>query len=277
MLFSYATVPPWDCEWISTLNEWRYFYPTHTFLWSVFILKRAKNAQLLQALLGIIISSSIQQYLGSVGKQLRADKRQHWIISPREADTSLFYRWGTSRMWWNSGSQVSRTNTLYYFYPGTPSFLWLKTFLNTPSWSLVRGAQAGRSEDCYLPFKNNLDLPQQKRDTSFQDLPSTWELFRFSPSMTDRVKCPTNYINLGAWSCGKEGRMKEEEGEGSHIDKFMPEKLVHTVRGLFGGWSPAGLFTLLDKKPGWLNTDRLEQTLVFLKNNVKHTMVHGPH
>lgn len=51
--------------------------------------------------------------------------------------------------------------------------------------------------------------------------------------MTDRVKRPTNYINLGAWSCGKEGRMKEEEGEGSHIDKSMPKKLVHTVRGLF--------------------------------------------
>lgn len=56
-----------------------------------------------------------------------------------------------------------------------PGELWLKT-----SWGLVRGAQAGCWEYCYLPFKNNLDLPQQKWDTSFQGLPSTWDLFRFS-------------------------------------------------------------------------------------------------
>lgn len=95
--------------------------------------------------------------------------------------------------------------------------------------------------------------------------------------MTDCVKRPTNYINLGAWSCGKEGRMKEEEEEGSHIDKSMPEKLVHTVRGLFGGWTPVGLFMLLDKRPGRLNTQRCELTVAFLKNNAERTMVHRPH
>lgn len=76
--------PPWGCEWASTLNEWRYFYPTHFFSGMFSFSDVPKNAQLLQALLRITISSSIQRNLGSVGKQLLADKRQYWFISPRE-------------------------------------------------------------------------------------------------------------------------------------------------------------------------------------------------
>lgn len=114
-------------------------------------------------------------------------------------------------------------------------------------------------EDCYLPFKNNLEPPQQKRDTSFQSSHSTWDLFRFPPwQIMSNVWQMT--LTLGCGVVGrKEGRMKEEEGEGSHIDKSKPEKLVHTVWGLVGGWTRTGLIPLLDKEPGRFNTDRLSQ------------------
>lgn len=69
--------------------------------------------------------------------------------------------------------------------------------------------------------------------------------------MTDHVKCPTDILTSGCGVAGRKEGWKEEEGEGSRIDKSVPKKRF-TQSGLAGNWtgddysfswirSPAGL------------------------------------
>lgn len=213
------------------------FLPNTLFLGNVFIFGRAKNAQLLQALRGITISSSIQRNLVSVGKWRRADKRQYWFISRREVAVDLVlsarlisyvvkarisgvsHKCTSSPLLWNSGLLPGSCGSRHsYTHRHEVSSEVLRRAagcivicLSRTTWTFLNKRETQVSKAC-PPLETCLDFPSRDRS------------------------CPTNYINLGAWRCGKEGRMKEE-GEGSRNDKSMPEKLVHTVGGLPGGWT----------------------------------------
>lgn len=224
-----------------------------------FHFRTCQKAQLLQALGGITISRSIQRYLGSAGQQQGADKRLYWFLSPWEEATDF-----KSRTWWNPPSLASHTSPLYCSYCGSQSSSQGTLAQDIPKHAATRSSQrcsGGRSERRYRQQPE----PSSTKETRVSKACPPLEACLDSPSsppVIDRVKRPTNSIHLGAWSGGKEGRMEEEEEEGSHMDKSVPEKLVHTVRGPLRGWTwRTPSFMLLEKWPGSFIMDSLNLKL----------------